>query len=119
MKASFRESLSLVVIILVGTVGCTIARRDVRVSTLGTPVKIEFTDPGSPRASIQLESGQMIKPPRCCPPLQLRTASGEVVQGFDVTASQQRLVAPRGVYSLVGHDPAGEERVVQIIVTTK
>lgn len=119
MKASFREGLSLLAIIIVGTVGCTTARRDVHVSGPGTPIKIEFTEPGSPRASIQLKSGQVIAPPRCCPPLELRAASGEVVQRFDVTAGQQRLVAPSGVYSLVGHDPAGEECAVQIIVTTK
>jgi hypothetical protein len=61
----------------------------------------------------------MIEPPLCCPPLELRTASGEVVQRFDVTAGLQRLVAPSGVYSLVGHDPAGEELIVQIILTDK
>jgi hypothetical protein len=119
MKARFEENLSLLVIVLVAAVGCTTARRDVPVSTLGTPIKIEFTEPGSSRASIRLESGQMIEPPRCCPPLELRTASGEVVQQFDVTAGQQRLVAPSGVYTLVGHDPAGEECVVQINVTSK
>jgi len=119
MKARFRESISVLAIILVGTVGCTTARRDVRVSTLGTPIKIEFTEPGSPRASIQLESGQIIELPLCCPPLELRTASGDVVQEFDVTAGPQRLAAPGGIYSLVGHDPAGEECVVQIIVTNK
>jgi hypothetical protein len=119
MEAKLRESLWVLAIMLVGAVGCTTARRDVRVSALGTPIKIEFTEPGSPRTSIQLESGQMIEPPLCCPPLQLRNASGDVVQEFDVTAGQQRLVAPTGIYSLVGHDPGGEECVVQIKVTGK
>jgi hypothetical protein len=59
----------------------------------------------------------MIDPPFCCPPLELRDASGHVVQEFDVTAGQQRLEAPAGAYSLVGHDPAGEECVVQVEVT--
>jgi hypothetical protein len=59
----------------------------------------------------------MIEPPQCCPPLELRTANGEVVQRFDVTAGEQSLVAPNGVYMLVGHNPAGEEHVVRIIVT--
>lgn len=115
MKARIGASPSVLAIMLLSTVGCTTANRDARVTTLETPVKIQFAEP----ASILLESGQMIEPPRCCPPLELRTARGDVVQKFDVTAGPQRLVAPSGTYLLVGHDPGGEERVVQIRVTGK
>ncbi|MHC1765074.1 MAG: hypothetical protein AB9869_12365 [Verrucomicrobiia bacterium] len=115
MQTRFRASTSALAVMLFVTVGCTTAHRDVRVSTLETPIKIQFAE----SASILLASGQVIEPPRCCPPLELRTANGQVVQEFDVTAGPQRLVAPSGTYSLVGHDPGGEDRVVQIKVTEK
>jgi hypothetical protein len=85
--------------------------------SLETPVKIDFAKPGSPLAPISLQSGQMIEPPFCCPPLALRDERGVLVQEFDVTGGAQRVVAPAGTYALVGHDPGGGEHVVRIEVT--
>jgi hypothetical protein len=41
------------------------------------------------------------------------------VQKLELGAGPQRLAAPPGTYALVGHDPAGEERVVRITVRRK
>ena len=82
-------------------------------------MKLEFGDQESDQNLIRLRSGQLIVPPRCCPPLELRDVNGVIVQKIDSTASKQGLVAPAGIYSLVGHDPAGGERVLHIEITSE
>ena len=74
---------------------------------------------GPARGPVKLRSGQAFIPPRCCPPLELRDAKGNAAQEFDVTAGEQRLAVPAGAYSLVGHDPGGEECVLRLEVTNE
>ncbi len=82
-------------------------------------LQLDLGKPGSPLGPVRLRSGQMIVPPRCCPPLELRDARGRTVQEFDVTCWTQTLVAAPGSYSLVGHDPGGEECVLLVEVRGK
>lgn len=117
MRPRLRDTLAVLAIILVGTVGCTSARKNARINSLDIPTKIQFAQPDSPGAPIRLKSGQMVELPHCCPPLELRNANGETVQEFDIALSQVRLVAQSGIYSLVAYDPGGGEHAVQIIVT--
>jgi hypothetical protein len=99
--------------------GCSGLHGDREGRSLQEPLKLELGKPGSPLGPVRVRSGQMIVPPRCCPPLELRDARGRVVQEFDVTRWAQPLVAVPGSYSLVGHDPAGEECVLLVEVRGK
>ena len=116
----FVVSCGTVIALLVITIwGCSGLHGNLERRSLQEPLEIELGKPGSQLGPVQLRSGQMIVPPRCCPPLELRDASGRVVREFDVTRWAQPLVAAPGFYSLVGHDPGGEERVLLVEVRGK
>lgn len=115
-----RRFHAVTVAILATMIGaCTSTHRNADVPALCTPLKVEFDKPGSVPGRIRLQSGQMIDAPRCCPPLELQDANGRVVQKLRPSAAAQRIVAPGGIYSLVGHDPVGKEHAIQIEVTDK
>ena len=105
---------------LFGTiVRCKSTQTNVEDTPTQTPMTVKLSKPDSVHSPIRIQSGQMFVPPRCCPPLELRDPNGEVVQEFDSTSRQQRLVAPAGTYSLVGHDPGGKEWVAQLEVANE
>lgn len=107
-------------VLAVTVAGCTSSRDGADDKSLQAPLEIKLGEPGgTPCGPLELRAGQMLVPPRCCPPLELRNAKGDVVQVLDVTAREQRLVAPVGLYSLVGHDPSGKECVLQLRVTNE
>ena len=96
--------------------GCSRLNCNLEGRSLQEPLEIKLGKPGSQLGPVQLRSGQVIVPPRCCPPLELREPSGRIVQEFDVTGGAQPLVAGPGSYLLVGHDPGGKEcvRLVEV-----
>ena len=81
------------------------------------PVQVQLGRPGSPLGPIQIRSGQLISLPNCCPPIELRDASGKLVRELTYTSKPQPLVAGEGSYSIVGHNPGGEELVLRLDVT--
>lgn len=110
----------ILTLLAVTVAGCASCRDGADDSSLQAPLEIRLGEPGgTPCGPLALRSGQMLMPPRCCPPLELRNARGDVVQVLDVTAREQRLVAPVGLYSLVGHDPSGKECVLRLRVTNE
>ena len=116
MKYSQALMLSM---LFVTIAGCKSTQPSFEDASTQTPMTVKLGKPGSAHSLIRIRSGQMFVPPRCCPPLELRDPNGEVVQEFDSTSRQQRLVAPAGTYSLVGHDPGGKERVAQLEVANE
>jgi hypothetical protein len=119
-RRGFVVSCGAVMAVLVIAIGgCSRLHGNLEGRSLQEPLQIELGKPGSQLGPVQLRSGQMIVPPRCCPPLELRDASGRVVHEFDVTQWTQPLVAAPGSYLLVGHDPEGKERVRRIEVRAK
>jgi len=103
--------------LVVTVVGCTSTPQDVDNTSLQTPMKVELGAPGSPLGPIRIRSGQLIALPPCCPPVELRDANGRVVRELEYTRRPQPLVAHTGTYSIVGHDPGGEECVLRLEVT--
>jgi hypothetical protein len=97
--------------------GCTSTRQDVNRTSLQTPVQVQLGEGGSPLGPIRIRSGQLISLPLCCPPIELRDAKGKLVRELKYTREPQPLVAGTGTYSIVGHDPAGEECVLRLEVT--
>ena len=110
---------TLIAFLVITTWGCSGPHGNLEGRSLQEPLEIELGEPGSQLGPVQLRSGQVINPPFCCPPLELRDASGRMVQEFDVTHRTEPLVAVPGSYLLVGHDPGGGERVRRIEVRGK
>ena len=104
--------------LVVAIAGCTSTRQDVNRTSLQTPVQIQLGRAGSPLGPIHIRSGQLILLPLCCPPVELRDANGKVVSQITWTCEPQRLVVGTGSYSIVGHDPAGEECILRLQVIT-
>ena len=116
-RSWFAVSCGTVMALLVIAIeGCSRLRGNPEGGSLQEPLTIVLEQPGAHLDPVRLRSGQMIVPPRCCPPLELRDASGRVAHEFDVTRWVQPLVAAPGSYLLVGHDPGGKEYVRRIEV---
>ena len=108
--------LTLALLVAMG-VGCTSTKETTGNASLDTPVRLDLGIPiWSESSGVRLRSGQMVDPNVCCPPLELRDASGGVVQEFSVGRPPARLTAAAGTYFLVGHDPGGEECVLKVQV---
>ena len=103
--------------LVVTVVGCTSTRQDIEDTSLQTPMTVELGAPGSPLGPIRIRSGQLISLPPCCPPVELRDANGRVIRELEYTRNPQPLVVRPGNYSVVGHDPGGEECVLRLEVT--
>jgi hypothetical protein len=116
-RLAFLSTLLALLVITIG--GCSGLPGNLEGRSLQEPLEIELGKPGSQLGPVQLRSGQMIVPPRCCPPLELRDASGRTVHEFDVTGGAQPIVAAAGSYLLVGHDPGGKESVRRVEVKGK
>lgn len=110
-----RTPIVILTVMALAGPGCQRHQRDGEDIALQVPMEIRW-DASEP---VRLRSGQMVVPPFCCPPLELRDAQGTVVQEFDFSAGKQPLVASAGSYVLVGHDPAGVECVLHIEVTSE
>lgn len=82
------------------------AKGTLKLNGVGLSVGQTFT-------SAALESGD----PLSCPPLELRGPNGELVRKLKNTREPQPIVAAAGIYSIVGHDPAGGERLLRLHVT--
>ncbi len=113
MSRNYTFMLTMLVAVVVG---CTSTRREADAASLRVPMKLELGAPGSPKGPVLIRSGQLIECPPCCPPLELRDASGKVVRDLTLTRYLP-LVARPGNYSIVGHDPGGKECVVRLVVT--
>lgn len=111
-----RSHIFILIILATIIVGCNSTQRALDGTSTQTPLKLEFDVQESAQTPMRLRSGQVFIPPFCCPPLFLRNVNGAKVQKFDSTAGEQRLVAPAGMYELVGHDPAGGECVLHLEV---
>ena len=108
----------LMLALLVATgVGCTCTNETTSNASLEAPVRLDLGAPiWSESSGVRLRSGQMVDPNVCCPPLGLRNTSGAVVQKFSIGGPPVRLTAGAGKYFLVGHDPGGDECVLQVEV---
>ncbi len=108
--------LTLALLVAMG-VGCTGTKDTTSSASLEAPVRLDLgAGIWSESSGVRLRSGQMVDPNVCCPPLELRDASAAVVQEFSVGGPPVRLTAGAGKYFLVGHDPGGEECVLQVEV---
>lgn len=105
------------IILTVIVVGCTDTKHAVDNPSLHIPIKPKLGDPGSPLGPIRIQSGQLIALPLCCPPVELRDANGRKIRELDYTQKPQPLVARPANYSIVGHDPGGNECVLKLEVT--
>lgn len=109
----------MLTVLAVTIVGCTSTRQDVDDALLHTPMKVELGAPGSPLGPTRIRSGQLIVLPQCCPPVELRDANSKAVREFEYSRRPQPLVARPGTYSIVGHDPGGDECVLRLEVTSE
>ena len=105
--------------LVVAIAGCTNTRPDLNRTSLQTPVEVKLGRAGSPLGPIHIRSGQWISLPLCCPPVELHDANGKLVRELTYTREPQPLVAATGTYSIVGHDPGGEECVLRLEVTNE
>ncbi len=112
MSCNYAFVLTTLVIM---AVGCTSTKHDA--ASLRVPMKLEIGAPGSPAGPVRIRSGQVIKVGICCPPVELRDANGKVLRQLDFPGPPQPLVVRPGRYSIVGHDPEGNEGVVRVEVT--
>ena len=111
--------LMLSVLVAMG-VGCMTTTEETNNASLETPVPLDLGVPiWTASSGVRLRSGQMVDPNVCCPPLELRDASGAVVHEFSVGGPPERLTARAGTYFLVGHDPGDQECVLRIKVIDK
>ncbi len=111
-----RSHILMLTALAVAIAGCTSNRQGVNRTSLQTPVQVQLGAAGSPLGPIRIRSGQLIALPLCCPPVELRDANGKVLRELKYTQEPQPLVARPGNYSIVGHDPGGEECVVRLEV---
>jgi hypothetical protein len=103
------------IILTVIVVGCTDTKH-VDNPSLHIPIQLKLGHTGSPLGPIRIQSGQLIALPLCCPPVELRDANGRKIRELDSTQQPQPLVA-RPANAIVGHDPAGNERILKLKVT--
>jgi hypothetical protein len=108
---------ALLLALMLAIAGCARTPQDVHKTSWSNPVQIQLGEAGSSLGPIRLRSGQLITLPSCCPPVELRDAQGKLVRELNYTSEPQPLVAGTGSYTIVGHDPAGGERVVRLEVT--
>ncbi len=111
--------ICLIAGLLLGIAACTKTHQRVGGGGLHTPVQLQVGAPGSPMGPISLQTGQLVLLPQCCPPIELRDAKGKFLQKLKVSSDPQPMIARAGSYSIVGHDPAGEECVLRVAVTNR
>jgi hypothetical protein len=112
-----RNYAFMLTMLVVMAAGCTSTRREADAASLRVPMELGLGAPGSPAGPVRIRSGQVILVGPCCPPLELRDASGKVIRELDFPRQPLPLVVRPGSYSIVGHDPEGNERGVRIAVT--
>ena len=114
-----RSDIFILSALVVAIAGCTSTQQDFKGTSLQSPIQVQLGHTGSPRGPIHIRSGQLISLPLCCPPVELRDANGKLVRELTYTREPQPLVAGAGTYSIVGHDPGGEECVLRLEVTNE
>jgi hypothetical protein len=114
-----RSQIFMVTALVVAIAGCTNTRQDLDRASLQVPVQVKLGRVGCPLGPIHIRSGQLISLPLCCPPVELHDGKGKLVRELRYTHQPQPLVAATGTYSIVGHDPGGQERVLRLEVTNE